>query len=246
MSSSIINYYQLENYTAISVKGPNSRELLQGQVSCDLDEKKDFYEGIFCDEKGYVITNSTIFNDENFQILVKSSVSVILQNELNKFGKFYGCEIDAKKVEVYGRQQNGRLEKFFGRKDTNLGSNDWDKACMLNFSFDVDDLISGKFRANEMGYDLNKYVSYEKGCYRGQEIIARLTYLGKKSKKAVIFKSDYQEIFNSEKRSIGKKIFEIKSNGEEYSQFFVENTSFYSNGLEITPVTSQWDLDQVK
>ena len=97
-----------------------------------------------------------------------------------------------------------------------------------------------------MGYDLNKYVSYEKGCYRGQEIIARLTYLGKKSKKAVIFKSDYQEIFNSDKRSIGKKIFEIKLNGEEYSQFFVENTSFYSNGLEITPVTSQWDLDQEK
>ena len=51
MSSFMTNYYQLKNYTAITVKGANSKELLQGQVSCDLDEEKDYYDGLFCNEK---------------------------------------------------------------------------------------------------------------------------------------------------------------------------------------------------
>ena len=75
------NYYQLKNYTAITVKGANSKELLQGQVSCDLDEEKDYYDGLFCNEKGYVITNSVILLDECFHILVKDAVCPILKNE---------------------------------------------------------------------------------------------------------------------------------------------------------------------
>jgi hypothetical protein len=94
-----------------------------------------------------------------------------------------------------------------------------------------------------LGYNLDKYVSYDKGCYRGQEIIARLTYLGKKSKKAVIFDSDYQEITNSENKSIGKKIYSFKSKSKGYSQFFIEDTDFFLEGKKIIPVTSQWDLD---
>ena len=48
-------------------------------------------------------------------------------------------------------------------------------------------LIIQKISLNEIGYDFQKFVSYEKGCYRGQEIIARLKYLGKITKKAVVF-----------------------------------------------------------
>ena len=58
---------------------------------------------------------------------------------------------------------------------------------MKNFFFDIGADSSGKYRINEIGYDFQKFVSYEKGCYRGQEIIARLTYLGKASKMAVVF-----------------------------------------------------------
>tara|TARA_A100001234_G_C12504386_1_gene333302 strand:+ start:35 stop:763 length:729 start_codon:yes stop_codon:yes gene_type:complete len=237
------NYYQLKNYTAITVKGANSKELLQGQVSCDLDEEKDHYDGLFCNEKGYVITNSTILLDEYFYILVKDEVCSILKSELNKFGKFFDCSVDEEKIDVFGQEKNGELKKFIGKKDSDLDSEDWDEVCALNFCFDINEKMSGKFRVNELGYNLNKYVSYDKGCYRGQEIIARLTYLGKKSKKAVVFGSDCQEITNSENRSIGKKIYSFKSKSKGYSQFFIEDTDFFLEGKKIIPVTSQWDLD---
>ncbi len=225
------------------MKGVNSKELLQGQVSCDLDEQKDYYDCLFCDEKGYVITNAVILHDEHFNILVKDEVCSILKNELIKFSKFFDCSIGERKINIYGQERNGELKKFVGTKDTNLDSKDWDEACILGFCFDMNMEVSGKFRVNELGYDLGKYISYDKGCYRGQEIIARLTYLGKKSKKAVIFDSDFKEIMNSENRPIGKKIYSFKSNTKEYSQFFVENVDYFSNGKRITPVTSQWDQD---
>ena len=74
MSSSIVITYQLKNYTAITVKGANSKELLQGQASCDFNEEKDYYDGLFCDEKGYVITNSSIFVDEYYYIIVRDEI----------------------------------------------------------------------------------------------------------------------------------------------------------------------------
>ena len=243
MSSVMANYYQLKNYTAITVKGDSSKELLQGQVSCDLNLEKDYYDGLFCDEKGYVITNAAILFDEYYYIIVKDEVSSILMSELKKFGQFFDCSIEEEKKDILGQELNGELKKLFGRKDTCLNSAEWDEICMLNFCFDINEEMSGKFRVNELGYDVNNYVSYDKGCYRGQEIIARLTYLGKKTKKVIVFNSDFEEITNADNRPIGKKICSLDSKDKEYSHFFVESTDYFSEGKKITPVTNQWDLD---
>ena len=237
------NYYQLQNYTAITLKGDNSKELLQGQVSCDLNIEKDYYDGLFCDEKGYVITNATILFDEYYYVLVKDEVSAILMSELKKFGQFFDCSIEKEKKDILGQEINGELKKLFGRKDAGLDSADWDEICMLNLCFDINEEMSGKFRINELGYDMNKYVSYDKGCYRGQEIIARLTYLGKKTKKVIVFDSNLQEITDSNNKPIGKKICSLNAKDREYSHFFVECTDYFSEGTKIIPVTNQWDLD---
>ena len=83
---------------------------------------------------------------------------------------------------------NKTIRKSFEHsEDTSTNTSDWEKACMENFQYDIDCEMFGKFRPQELGYDLEKFISYEKGCYRGQEIIARVTYLGKKNKAAVIF-----------------------------------------------------------
>ena len=243
MSSVMPNYYQLQNYTAITLKGDNSKELLQGQVSCDLNIEKDYYDGLFCDEKGYIITNATILFDEYYYVLVKDEVSAILMSELKKFGQFFDCSIEKEKKDILGQEINGELKKLFGRKDAGLDSAGWDEICMLNLCFDINEEMSGKFRINELGYDMNKYVSYDKGCYRGQEIIARLTYLGKKTKKVIVFDSNLQEITDSNNKPIGKKICSLYAKDREYSHFFVECTDYFSEGTKIIPVTNQWDLD---
>ena len=53
---------------------------------------------------------------------------------------------------------------------------------------------SGKYRPLEINFD-NLRVSFEKGCYRGQEIVARMKYLGINRRKFCTFTtgSDFNE-----------------------------------------------------
>ena len=51
---------------------------------------------LFCDEKGFVITNATVINGETLEIIIKDDVAEILKRELEKYSKFYNCEIGIK------------------------------------------------------------------------------------------------------------------------------------------------------
>ena len=89
-----------------------------------------------------------------------------------------------------------------------------------------------------------KYVSYKKGCFRGQEIIARLKYLGKTTKRAVVFPGSINSISNGSGRKIGKKIFHTKNEDNHQTHFSVEKSEYYVNDMRITPIANQWDLIQ--
>ena len=236
--------FSLPNYTSILVKGVDSEKLLQGQISCDLAQNKRYFDGLFCDEKGYIITNAVVIKDDFFTIIVKKSVSKLLKAELEKFAKFFNCEVSEENQSIYGECKNKVFKKHLGKKDFQETHLEWDFQTMKNFCFDIEEQHSNKFRINELGYNFEDYVSYDKGCYRGQEIIARLTYLGKKVKKAVVFNNAIESISDSSGKKIGKKIFEIKSRKLNLTQFFVEENEYYHKGKKIIPVSNQWEQNQ--
>ena len=64
---------------------------------------------------------------------------------------------------------------------------------------------SGKYRPLEINYDKLR-VSFEKGCYRGQEIVARMKYLGVDRRKFCTFitSNDFKEI--NDIKILGKPI----------------------------------------
>jgi hypothetical protein len=234
--------FSLANYTSITVKGLDSEKFLQGQVSCDLSKQQEYFDGLFCDEKGYVITNAAIIKKNGFVILLKKGVAEVLIKELEKFSKFYDCKIDIESQDIYGKYEGNCFTKHIGNVESNFDDDDWESITMKNFCFDIGVDYSGKYRSTEIGYNLERYISYEKGCYRGQEIIARLTYLGKTTKKAVIFSGSLKSLFDETGRKIGKKIFETTTKDRQLTQFFVEKSEYYADEVKIIPVANQWDL----
>lgn len=64
----------------------------------------------------------------------------------------------------------------------------WQAANMLlgHFPFSAED--SEKYTPQELNYDRNDYVSFTKGCYTGQEIVARMHYRGKVKKQFFLVK----------------------------------------------------------
>ena len=240
----MIKTFSLPNYTSITVKGPDSEEFLQGQISCDLTQQKDYFDGLFCNEKGYVITNSVVIKNDGFVILLRKDVATLLVSELEKFSKFYDCTIKIVNQAIYGKKTNNIFTKGIGHLESNHNELDWETETMQNFCFDISGAYSEKYRLNEIGYDTERYVSYEKGCYRGQEIIARLKYLGKITKKAVIFSGSINSIFNDTGKKIGKKIFMTNNKVAQQTHFFIEKSEYYFNDMRITPIANQWDLIQ--
>ncbi len=226
----------------MTVKGERSHEFIQGQVSCDISSQQKKMDGLFCDEKGYVITNATLFLHEEIQILIKDDVAEILEKELLKYIKFYKCSIKTNKGDVFGKISNQVFEKYLGKKENLLSQQEWEREQILNFCIDINSQLSCKLRATQLGYSFKDFISFEKGCYRGQEVISRLNYLAKTKRKCVVFKQKGLEILNdSNGRKIGEKIFTKEIGNEEFVQFFVEDLNFYHENKIIKPVASQWD-----
>ena len=79
----------------------------------------------------------------------------------------------------------------------------------------------GKYRPHEIGQHINR-VSFNKGCFKGQEIIARMEYLGKLKKETrLIVHSNQKEV--SKFTIIGKS---YQDQGTIFSSCFGKIDSF--------------------
>lgn len=75
------------------------------------------------------------------------------------------------------------LWKAFLKNDViPIGFNAWQLALIENKIPSVDAKTSGEFLPHSLGLPSLQAVSFKKGCYRGQEIVARMEYLGKNKK----------------------------------------------------------------
>ena len=83
MSSDLdISYFTLNDYCTLEITGKRCLEFIQGQASGDISEKTQNKDVLFCDEKGFVITNATVINSETLQVITKNDVAEILRESL--------------------------------------------------------------------------------------------------------------------------------------------------------------------
>ena len=224
MSSSLSmeKHYSLTNYSALHVSGERSVQFLQGQATSNLlvDFKKK--DTLFCDEKGFVIAKATIFNEKDLIIITKTSTIKFLQNHLNRFIRFYKCSMSVSEIGVHGIESKGCFSINLGEKIGGLPQEEWDLEKLLSFDYDIDGEDSAKLRYFEIGYDPKKYISFDKGCYTGQELIARYNFLSKKNKSLYIFKDLQNEEIKKIRLDHEKIIFSKFIKGNTYSQYSIK------------------------
>jgi len=67
----------------------------------------------------------------------------------------------------------------------------WDKACIDFFLPEIGIALTETFVPQMLNLDINEIgVNFSKGCFPGQEVVARLHYLGKVKRRLFAFKSD--------------------------------------------------------
>jgi len=157
-----------------------------------------------------------------FKIIINNELVDAFIKELTPFAKFFGVTFLESKKHVCASIESSPFSKrvFLKNKDFALSvkiddkvkdiSNaisweGWSIANMLlgNFYLSKDDV--GKYRPLEINYDKQR-VSFDKGCFKGQEIVARMKYLGVDRRKfcTIISKKEIKE--SKDFKTLGKSI----------------------------------------
>jgi tRNA-modifying protein YgfZ len=232
LNSEFIKYgtVNLEDSSVIHLKGDfdSVLNLLQGQVTsdCTLINEQLGQISSLCNEKGFILCNFELIFDQNkWLIIIENALKDVFLDEITKFLPFYkvSAELLSSKVIGFTRKigqamlpnehlilssdiaylslsinKNNESQDNFNI----LGKENWaiNQKIMGDHQIELEE--TGKYRPHELGQH-NTRVSFNKGCFKGQEIIARMEYLGKLKKETrLITHSNQKEV--SEFIIIGK------------------------------------------
>lgn len=231
------SFVALSSQRFISIEGPDAKQFLQGQLSCDLNaislELSSL--GSHCNAKGRMQSSFRIFQtgEQSFQLMLHHSISEQALAALKKYSIFskatlelndnlafavFGKEpenalttaINAR--ELYAQQSFGELTLVnvctktpaylvFGKPDavkakaeelsqnlTLQSESQWQLLQHQQGLAFVENATFDAFIPQQFNYQHTPAISFTKGCYTGQEIVARMHYLGKTKRAMYRFK----------------------------------------------------------
>lgn len=190
-------------FRLLSIDGPDSERLLQGQLTCDVTKMDDQHWtlGACCTAKGRMVANFAIARQgSRFLLRLPYSQAEALQKHLGKYAVFYKATLTPLDWplsgaldgagEAFGIHQtedqatlswpDGRVE-FWNQPDQGMPLNSpaWlQKDIDLGLVW-VEEATRESWIPQHIHWDILGGVNFRKGCYTGQEVVARVQYLGK-------------------------------------------------------------------
>jgi len=215
--------HKLDHLAALSLDGDFDSviKLLQGQVTSDCLKLSNGLgqPSALCDEKGYILCNfDLLLNLKSVVVIINREQQDIFINEISKFAPFFKVSLSPLNAQLTGwiRRPEEKIllnEHIIFSKDHASASlmldleipkegetqeDEWSINRKLLGDHYIEKKDHGKYRPHELMQDLSR-VSFTKGCFRGQEIIARMEYLGKQKKQTeLIVHNSLQEVVQFE------------------------------------------------
>jgi hypothetical protein len=158
-------------YGLLKVSGVEAKKLLQGQLTCDVEKAaaSDYILGAHCNPQGRIISFFRLFlGHDAYYLLMPQEMVAIALTALKKYAIFYKValtELNSSALDI--------------AEITGLNAIAWRQHDMQQYLPVIYASTSGKFLPHELHLPELAAVSFDKGCYTGQEIIARMHYRGK-------------------------------------------------------------------
>ena len=210
----------LKNRALVRVSGVDAEEFLQNQLSNDISKLDDsnIQFNAYCQHQGKIIVLFWVMrSDKGFLLsfpidLLETVVSrlqmfvimsdVIIEDVTNSFLQVELInEVDPngylinEKMSLSVQSKNNDIEVTINDQD------EWVKACIDSGMPEVFLSTSEKLVPQMLNLDIDEFgVNFSKGCYPGQEVVARLHYLGDAKRRLFAFTS------NSEMK-VGESLF---------------------------------------
>ncbi len=251
---------KLEYLSILELNGKGSFELLQGQITSDMEKvsERNCVLGAICDVKGRTIgsfvTAINAERDDSYHLIGDRKVLELTMDVLEKYQPFYDTKMSIEDqyqffgitkdllMEMFPESNIGKsfetndsfsrvhyLEKefhiifsanpkLFENFDVSLDENAWKQDEILNLNYEITSEASNKFTPHELGYHLTSRIDFEKGCYTGQEIVARMHYRAKNLPSIIIKTTEKKvkplsKVFDDNKKSIGLVLMSSEKEG---------------------------------
>jgi len=203
-------YFNLSNRALIKVSGTDAESFLQAQFTNDISLLRinDVQLSAYCQHQGKIIALFWVMRSEESFLLsfptdlaekviarlqmfiIMSDVSIEdISNQYSQIGL-----INENDSSTYSINENlslliaSNLEKNIEMSSNN---DEWIKACIDSQIPEVFLSTSEKLVPQMLNLDINEVgVNFSKGCYPGQEVVARLHYLGEAKRRLFAFQCD--------------------------------------------------------
>ena len=271
------NISLLPNFSVIRLSGQDAFSFLQGQVTCDVNQLKqqDWLAGCHCNAKGKMWSSFIAFTQEQDILLVMSKDSAQTSlAELNKYGVFAKADItdDSDNWHIYG--SDAHLDKgvnftladqhYLVLSQDKISPNAepalWWQREILSGRAHLFNGAIGEYVPQMLNLQALDYISFNKGCYMGQEMVARMRYLGKNKRALYLAQAD-EELsletaedvaieLNGNKRSVGKVIHSQPYESKTWMQLVLPKdtklteTLYLSSGQSVKLLELPYQIEE--
>lgn len=158
----------MPTFGLLKVSGPDAQKFLQGQVTCNVEEVTPTQSrlGAHCNPQGRVLFLFRLFLFQDaYYLLMPLDMLALALSYLRKYAVFYKLSLSVSEEDL--------------PELTALAAAEWQYFDLSLGRPQIYPETSGKFLPHDLNLHQLEGISWEKGCYTGQEIIARMHYRGK-------------------------------------------------------------------
>lgn len=168
------------SFVRIQLNGIDAEKFLQGQVTVDLSklDNTSYQATAISDLKGRVQYGLWLkrHSAESIDIVISSDQAEALQAHIKKYGAFSKIAQHGP-TPVFPAIINNQAT--FADTEQGLSMAQWQHTAITQGQAWITAATAGLFQPQELRLHQRGGVSYDKGCYLGQEIIARLWFRAK-------------------------------------------------------------------
>ena len=270
---------KLEYLSILEINGKGSFELLQGQITSDMEKVsvENCVIGSICDIKGRVvssfITSKNVKENDSFFLVGETEALEATKTILEKYQPFYDCSLTIRKdIKFYAIEESCLINDFpeskldissqnydsffrlhylekkyhligFLESEEFKGYNisrdklPWELDEIINQNFEITSKVINKFTPHELGYHLNTRIDFEKGCYTGQEIIARMHYRAKKLPQIIVRSTNKEvknlmKVYDKDSKVVGLILSSTKTD-KHYQCLLSMNKNYFGQDIDF-------------
>jgi tRNA-modifying protein YgfZ len=202
-------FFHLKNRSLLKVSGADAETFLQGQLSNDISklDALSVQLNAYCQHQGKILALFWVTkNEDSFLLSFPSDLLEVIKSRLQMFVIMSDVVIeDLTKEHIQVGSINESHQKALvinnklsliitDKKEINQFNmepiDQWSMACIDSALPEIFLITSEKLVPQMLNLDIDEFgVNFSKGCYPGQEVVARLHYLGSAKRRLFAFES---------------------------------------------------------